>query len=153
MGTPEFAVPSLSALMQSGGHEILLVVTQPDKPQGRGMHLQSPPVKATAVQSGLEVLQPASLKGAAALKDMLISSRLDAVIVVAYGKMIPEDWLPITRLGFINIHASLLPELRGGAHQPGHHRREEHDGHQHHADRGRHGCGPRIQADVNTHRR
>ena len=115
MGTPEFAVPSLSALMQSGGHEILLVVTQPDKPQGRGMHLQSPPVKATAVQSGLEVLQPASLKGAAALKDMLISSRLDAVIVVAYGKMIPEDWLPITRLGFINIHASLLPELRGAA--------------------------------------
>lgn len=115
MGTPEFAVPSLSALMQSGGHEILLVVTQPDKPQGRGMHLQSPPVKATAVQSGLEVLQPASLKGAAALKDMLISSRLDAVIVVAYGKMIPDEMLAIPAHGFINVHASLLPVFRGAA--------------------------------------
>lgn len=115
MGTPEFAVPSLSALMQSGDHELLFVVTQPDKPQGRGMHLQSPPVKETAMKKGLEVIQPVTLKGASDMKDLLVSYRLDAVIVVAYGKMIPEDWLSIPRFGFINIHASLLPELRGAA--------------------------------------
>ena len=80
MGTPEFAVPSLSALIQSRDHELLFAVTQPDKPQGRGMRLQSPPVKETAMEKGLPVLQPATLKGASDMKDLLFSSRLDAVI-------------------------------------------------------------------------
>lgn len=115
MGTPEFAVPCLTAIMQSGAHEILFVVTQPDKPQGRGMHLQSPPVKEAAVERGLRVVQPATLKGACEARDLFVSSDLDAAIVVAYGKMIPEDWLSIPRFGFINVHASLLPEFRGAS--------------------------------------
>lgn len=115
MGTPEFAVPSLSALMLSREHELVFVVTQPDKPQGRGMRLQSPPVKEAAVHKGLQVVQPAMLKGSADARSLFASSDLDAVVVVAYGKMIPEDWLSMPRFGFINIHASLLPELRGAA--------------------------------------
>lgn len=115
MGTPEFAVPPLNAILRSEAHDLVFAVTQPDKPQGRGMHLQSPPVKEAALKAGLAVVQPATLRGDTETKSLFASSRLDAAIVVAYGKMIPEDWLPLPRFGFINIHASLLPELRGAS--------------------------------------
>lgn len=115
MGTPEFAVPTLAALVESRGHDLIFVVTQPDKPQGRGMHLQSPPVKDLAVKEGIRVVQPVTLRGNADIRKLFSDSRLDAAVVVAYGKMIPEDWLSIPRLGFINVHASLLPEFRGAA--------------------------------------
>lgn len=115
MGTPEFAVPSLSALIESGSHEVVFVVTQPDKPRGRGMHLQPPPVKEAALRKGLKVIQPPTLRDNSGMRDLIATAGIDAAIVVAYGKMIPEAWLPIPRFGFINIHASLLPEFRGAA--------------------------------------
>jgi methionyl-tRNA formyltransferase len=114
MGTPVFAVPTLSALMESK-HDIAFVITQPDKPKGRGMHLQSPPVKELAQKVGLPVYQPQALKNNSEIHDLLITSKLDTVIVVAYGKMIPTDMLIIPRIGFLNIHASLLPDLRGAS--------------------------------------
>jgi len=115
MGTPAFSVPSLRALLENPSHEVLFVVTQPDKPQGRGMHVQSPPVKDIASRHGLPVLQPETLKGNTTIRDTFALSGLDAVVVVAYGRMIPADWLAIPRFGFINVHASLLPEFRGAA--------------------------------------
>ena len=114
MGTPVFAVPALSALMESK-HDIAFVITQPDKPKGRGMHLQAPPVKELAGKVGLEVFQPQALKNNTEIHDLFTSSKLDAVIVVAYGKMIPTDMLIIPSIGFLNIHASLLPDLRGAS--------------------------------------
>lgn len=115
MGTPSFSVPALKALLEHGSHEVLFVVTQPDRPQGRGMHVRSTPVKDFALARGLQVFQPESLKGNDGLRDIIARSDLDAVVVVAYGKMIPADWLDIPRHGFINVHASLLPELRGAS--------------------------------------
>ncbi|HQI82401.1 MAG TPA: methionyl-tRNA formyltransferase [Deltaproteobacteria bacterium] len=115
MGTPAFAVPTLAALMSSHGHEIMFVLTQPDKPQGRGMHLQAPPVKDAALSGGLRVVQPERLRDNAEVRDLFVEARLDAAVVVAYGRLIPAGWLDIPRLGFINVHASLLPELRGAA--------------------------------------
>jgi len=114
MGTPVFAVPTLSALMESK-HDIAFVITQPDKPKGRGMHLQAPPVKELAGKVGLKVFQPQTLKNNTEIHDLFTSSKLDAVIVVAYGKMIPTDMLIIPSIGFLNIHASLLPDLRGAS--------------------------------------
>jgi len=115
MGTPAFAVPALRALAEDSPHEVLFVVTQPDKPQCRGMHVQPPPVKALAQSCGLKVFQPQALRSNDELRDLFASSGLDAVAVVAYGRMIPADWLDIPRFGFINVHASLLPEFRGAA--------------------------------------
>lgn len=115
MGTPDFAVPALSALVESKRHDIAFVITQPDKPKGRGMHLQSPPVKELAQRDGLRVYQPPSLKDNAEVRDLFAASLLDAVIVVAYGKMIPPDMLDLPRIGFLNVHASLLPEFRGAS--------------------------------------
>jgi methionyl-tRNA formyltransferase len=114
MGTPVFAVPTLSALIESR-HDIAFVITQPDKPKGRGMHLQAPPVKELAGKVGLKVFQPQALKNNTEIHDLFTSSKLDAVIVVAYGKMIPTEMLIIPRIGFLNIHASLLPDLRGAS--------------------------------------
>ena len=115
MGTPDFAVPALSALVVAKRHDIAFVITQPDKPKGRGMHLQSPPVKELAQRAGLKVYQPPSLKDNAEVRDLFAASLLDAVIVVAYGKMIPPDMLDLPRIGFLNVHASLLPEFRGAS--------------------------------------
>ena len=114
MGTPDFAVPALSALVVAKRHDIAFVITQPDKPKGRGMHLQGPPVKELAQRAGLKVYQPPSLKDAE-VRDLFAASLLDAVIVVAYGKMIPPDMLDLPRIGFLNVHASLLPEFRGAS--------------------------------------
>ena len=112
-GTPEFAARALAALLHAG-HDIALVLTQPDRPAGRGLRLAPSAVKALAQQHGLKVYQPASLK------DEEASARLralaaDAMVVAAYGLILPEPVLAIPRLGAINIHASLLPRWRGAA--------------------------------------
>lgn len=115
MGTPEFALPTLLALIDSKDHEVLYVITQPDKPKGRGQHFHMPPVKVLALEYSIPVLQPAKIKENAQLAGLLGQLGLDAVIVVAFGKMIPDSMLGIPRHGFINIHASLLPHFRGAA--------------------------------------
>jgi methionyl-tRNA formyltransferase len=112
-GTPQFAVPTLQKLLDSR-HTVCGVVTQPDRPRGRGQQVSDSPVKALAVERGLPLLQPARLKDpafAAALRDW----RPDIGVVAAYGKIIPDDILALPRLGMINVHASLLPKYRGAA--------------------------------------
>jgi methionyl-tRNA formyltransferase len=111
-GSPEFAVPSLAALAEK--HEIAAVVTQPDRPAGRGGKLQMPPVKALAQEKGLEVLQPSKLRDGELAKQ-LAGLAPDVVVVVAYGRILPPDLLAVARLGAWNVHASLLPKLRGAA--------------------------------------
>ncbi len=113
MGTPEFAVPCLQKLIDCG-HEITGVFTQPDKPQGRKMILTPPPVKALALENGLTVYQPAKMRDGTAL-EMLKEANPELVIVVAYGKILPKEILEYPKYGCINIHASLLPKLRGAA--------------------------------------
>jgi len=115
MGTPNFALPTLQALIDADSHEVVAVITQPDKPKGRGRQLQPPPVKQLAQQWGIPVFQPDRLRDNSEIYSFLAQSRLDAVIVVAYGKMIPADMLEIPVNGFINVHASLLPFYRGAA--------------------------------------
>jgi methionyl-tRNA formyltransferase len=112
-GTPEFAVPTLAALIEAG-HEITLVLTQPDRPAGRGMKLTASPVKALALQHGLEVFQPETLKDAAS-QSRLAASNADVMIVAAYGLILPQAVLDMPRLGCLNVHASLLPRWRGAA--------------------------------------
>lgn len=115
MGTPDFALMSLQALIDAAEHEVVLVITQTDKPKGRGRQLQPPPVKQLAGEMGIPVLQPERLKHNDEIYSSLVQAGLDAVIVVAYGKMIPADMLEIPRHGFINVHASILPFYRGAA--------------------------------------
>ncbi len=112
LGTPEFAVPSLAALLEIA--EVPLVVTQPDKPSGRGLALAPPPVKAFAQARGLHVLQPPKARDGT-LRDALRGLALDFALVVAYGKILPADVLAAPRLGCVNVHASLLPRWRGAA--------------------------------------
>ncbi len=112
-GTPEFAVPALQALIEAG-HRILAVYTQPDRPAGRGRKLAPSPVKEFALARGIEVRQPTTLKGdaeAAALRAL----RPDAMIVIAYGLLLPKSVLEIPKHGCINVHASRLPRWRGAA--------------------------------------
>lgn len=113
MGTPEFAVPCLQKLIDCG-HEVSGVFTQPDKPQGRKMILTPPPVKQLALENGIPVYQPTKMKDGTAL-EMLKEANPELVIVVAYGKILPKEILEYPKYGCINIHASLLPELRGAA--------------------------------------
>ncbi len=113
MGTPEFAVPCLQKLIDCG-HEISGVFSQPDKPQGRKMILTPPPVKRLAVENNIPVYQPTKMKDGTAL-EMLKEAAPELVIVVAYGKILPKEMLEYPKYGCINIHASLLPELRGAA--------------------------------------
>ena len=113
MGTPEFAVPCLQKLIDCG-HEVCGVFTQPDKPQGRKMIMTPPPVKQLALEHGIPVYQPEKMRDGTAL-EMLREANPELVIVVAYGKILPKDILELPRYGCINIHASLLPELRGAA--------------------------------------
>jgi methionyl-tRNA formyltransferase len=113
-GTPEFAVPSLEALL-AAGHEVALVLTQPDRPAGRKMELQVSAVKKVAIERGLPLLQPEKIKANPELQVLLESIRPDAIIVVAYGRIIPEWMLALPRLGCINVHGSLLPKYRGAA--------------------------------------
>ena len=112
-GTPDFAVPALAALM-AAGHEIVLVLTQPDRPAGRGMKLKASPVKLLAQEHSLAVYQPVSLK-AADVQEKIASVNADLMIVAAYGLIIPTPVLNMPRLGCLNIHASLLPRWRGAA--------------------------------------
>ena len=111
-GSPDFAVPSLAALAEE--HEIAAVVTQPDRPAGRGAKLQMPPVKTFAQEKGLAVLQPSKLRDGQLAKQ-LAGLAPDVVVVVAYGRILPPDLLAVPRLGAWNVHASLLPKLRGAA--------------------------------------
>jgi methionyl-tRNA formyltransferase len=113
MGTPQFSVAGLRALHENG-YDIALVVTQPDRPRGRGRKVTPSPVKATAMDLGIQVIQPASIK-TAGFADQIKSHKPDFQIVIAYGKILPENVLAIPRVGTINIHASLLPKLRGPA--------------------------------------
>lgn len=120
-GTPDFARVALAAL-HAAGFEIPLVLTQPDRPAGRGMKLQASPVKQFALEHGWSVAQPRSLRldgkypdDAAAARDALLAARADVMIVAAYGLILPQWVLDLPRLGCLNIHASLLPRWRGAA--------------------------------------
>ena len=113
MGTPEFAVPCLHALA-GAGHRITLVVTQPDRPRGRGRRLCAPPVKAAAERLGLPVIQPARI-GDTETVAILAAARADLFVVVAYGQILPKAILALPRLAPVNVHASLLPRYRGPA--------------------------------------
>lgn len=111
MGSPEFAVPSLRAIA-GAGYRIALVVTQPDKPAGRGGKLQAPPVKMVAAELGLPVFQPETLRDEA-VQRRLREADADVFVVAAYGKILPQVALDIPRRGCVNVHASLLPKWRG----------------------------------------
>ncbi|ACX51998.1 methionyl-tRNA formyltransferase [Ammonifex degensii KC4] len=113
MGTPDFAIPSLEALIRAG-HKLVLVVTQPDRPKGRGGKLTPPPVKEWALRHGFPCLQPTRLKDPAFLAT-LREAKPEAIVVVAYGKILPPEVLNLSPRGCINLHASLLPKYRGAA--------------------------------------
>ncbi|MGA3045901.1 MAG: methionyl-tRNA formyltransferase [Terracidiphilus sp.] len=113
-GTPSFAVPTLDALL-AAGHEIAMVVSQPDRPVGRSQTLTAPPVKQTALGAGLAVTQPEKIRNNTELRTQLGAIAPDAIIVVAYGRIIPPWMLALPRLGCINLHGSLLPKYRGAA--------------------------------------
>lgn len=113
-GTPRFAVPTLEKLAASG-FKILLVVTQPDRPKGRGLELVYSPVKQSALQSGLPITQPDKIKTNDEFRAQLTALNPDAIVVVGYGRIIPQWMLDLPPLGNINLHASLLPKYRGAA--------------------------------------
>src|SRR3954470_19052941 len=112
MGSPEFAVPCLDALLAT--ENVVAVITQPDKPAGRGLGLQPPPVKERALAAGVPVMQPASVRKPP-FADELRALEPDVCIVVAYGKILPPDVLATPKHGCLNVHASLLPKYRGAA--------------------------------------
>ncbi|MCR5609756.1 MAG: methionyl-tRNA formyltransferase [Lachnospiraceae bacterium] len=113
MGTPDFAVPTLEALVKSE-HEVVSVVTQPDKPKGRGKEIQFTPVKECAVKYNIPVLQPVKVKEEAFL-DELTKIDFDTIVVVAFGQILPKRLLDMPKYGCINVHSSLLPAYRGAA--------------------------------------
>ena len=113
-GTPRFAVPTLEKLVE-GGHSVPLVVTQPDRPRGRGMELTISPVKGSAVRLGIQVIQPGKIKNNEEFRQQLSELRPDAIIVVGYGRIIPQWMIDLPRFGNLNLHASLLPKYRGAA--------------------------------------
>ena len=113
-GTPAFAVPVLEAVI-AAGHEVALVVTQPDRAAGRGLEVQLSPVKQTALRHGIEVVQPEKIKNNLELREQLEAIGPDAILVVAYGRIIPQWMLELPRFGNINLHGSLLPKYRGAA--------------------------------------
>lgn len=111
-GTPEFAVPCLAALCDVA--RVTLVVSQPDRRAGRGMRVTPPPVKVAALARGLDVIQPTKVR-VPAFAERIVAERADVAVVVAYGRILPAAVLDAPRLGYVNVHASLLPELRGAA--------------------------------------
>jgi methionyl-tRNA formyltransferase len=113
LGTPEFAVPTLDALV-AAGHNVLEVVTQPDRPKGRRQELTPTPVKLAALRHDLKVFQPARIRHADSVAHLRALAP-DAMVIVGYGQIIPQSIIDIAPLGVINVHASLLPELRGAA--------------------------------------
>ena len=114
MGTPDFAKESLEAVY-NGGYEILTVVTNPDKKQGRGMKLKPSPVKEFALEKGLNVMQPEKVRKNEEFINEIKKLNPDVICVVAYGKILPKEILEIPKLGCINVHGSLLPKYRGAA--------------------------------------
>lgn len=112
-GTPQFAVPTLRQLLKSR-HDVCAVITQPDRPRGRGQKVAESPVKAVAVEHGIEVLQPDRLRDPGLIA-RVTQWQPDLGVVVAYGRMIPDELLNVPRFGMINLHASLLPKYRGAA--------------------------------------
>jgi methionyl-tRNA formyltransferase len=113
-GTPAFAVPTLRLALREG-HRVALVVTQPDRPVGRGGQIAAPPVKQAAMDAGLPVVQPEKIRNNAELRADLEAIRPDAILVVAYGRIIPKWMLDLPRFGNLNLHGSLLPKYRGAA--------------------------------------
>ena len=113
-GTPQFAVPTLQALLDAG-HRVRWVVTQPDRPSGRGMAVSAPPVKQLAMRAGLEIAQPEKIKNNGEFRERLETIGPRAIIVVGYGRIVPPWMLNLPPLGNINLHASLLPKYRGAA--------------------------------------
>ena len=113
-GTPAFAVPTLEKLVE-GGMDVSLVVTQPDKPRGRGLELSFSPVKQRALEFHLPMVQPERIRNNTEFQAQLQALRLDAIVVVGYGKIIPQWMIDLPPLGNLNLHASLLPKYRGAA--------------------------------------
>jgi methionyl-tRNA formyltransferase len=113
-GTPSFAVPTLKNALRAG-HDVALVVTQPDRPVGRGQQMTPPPVKTTALEAGIRVTQPEKIKSNLDLRAELEAIQPDAILVVAYGRIIPKWMLDLPRFGNLNLHGSLLPKYRGAA--------------------------------------
>ena len=114
MGTPDFAVGSLQALCESGKHEILAVVTQPDRPKGRGNKLLQTPVKEYALAQGLTVYQPQKVK-TPEFVELLHELQPELIVVAAFGQFLSKEILELPKYGCINVHASLLPKYRGAA--------------------------------------
>ena len=113
-GTPSFAVPTLKHLLAQSDFEIVGVITQPDRPRGRGMQVPASPVKETALAAGVTVHQPEKIRAPEA-EALLRKLAPDCIVIIAYGQIIPARLLPIPKLGWINLHASLLPKYRGAA--------------------------------------
>jgi methionyl-tRNA formyltransferase len=113
-GTPGFAVPTLRAVVEAG-HEVRLVVTQPDRGVGRGLVVQAPPVKVAAEELGIQVVQPEKIKNNLEFRAQLEDIAPDVILVVAYGRIVPDWMLALPRFGNINLHGSLLPKYRGAA--------------------------------------
>ncbi len=114
-GTPKFAVPALEAILDAGEFHVRLVVTQPDRPRGRGLELVASPVKELALSRRLSLVQPEKIKNNAEFRAQLEAIRPQVIVVVAYGRIIPGWMLDLPPLGNINLHASLLPKYRGAA--------------------------------------
>ena len=113
-GTPHFAVPTLEQLVKAG-HSVPLVVTQPDRPRGRGMELAFSPVKVAALRLEIPVVQPSQIKNNQEFREQLVTLRPNAIIVVGYGRIIPQWMIDLPQFGNLNLHASLLPRYRGAA--------------------------------------
>ena len=113
MGTPDFSVGTLEALIEAG-HEVVLAVTQPDKPKGRGGKMQNPPVKEVALEHDIPVFQPKKIRDPQSIEE-LRKYEADVMVVIAFGQILPKEILKMTPYGCINVHASLLPKYRGAA--------------------------------------
>lgn len=114
MGTPDFAVDSLAALVESSDHEIVAVITQPDRPKGRGQKVLMTPVKEYALEKNLVVLQPAKIRTPEFIEELKVLAP-ELIVVVAFGQFLPKEILELPKYGCINVHASLLPKYRGAA--------------------------------------
>src|SRR6202521_4935596 len=113
-GTPAFAVPTLKALLAGPSHTVVAGITQPDRPRGRGQEVSFSLVKQVALEAGIPVRQPAKIRAPDA-RELLQSFEPECFVIIAYGQIIPAGLLPISRCGWINLHASLLPKYRGAA--------------------------------------
>src|ERR1700694_283059 len=113
-GTPAFAVPTLKALLADPSHTVVAVITQPDRPRGRGQEVSFSLVKQVALETGIPVRHPAKIRAPDA-RELLQSFEPECFVIIAYGQIIPAGLLPLSRCGWINLHASLLPKYRGAA--------------------------------------